>query len=160
VYLAAESGVRPTRTTFAMRLKSLYASNVPPVRSFEVQDLDDVVVLAGRNGVGKTRLLQAVISGFQNPSASPVRLVVEATNSQEGETWGKTVLDTADVKDAQKLTRALQQNRRRRNWTSSVVQFESDRAIQQVKPYKFGWDVTDPWEESVGWEQTMSGLRN
>jgi ABC-type cobalamin/Fe3+-siderophores transport system ATPase subunit len=143
-----------------MRLKSLYASNVPPVRAFEVQDLDDVVVLAGRNGVGKTRLLQAVISGFQHPSATPVRLVVEATNSQECEAWGKTVLDTADVKDAQKLTQTLQQTRRRRNWTSSVVHFESDRTIQQVKPYKFTWDVTDPWEEPVAWGQTMSGLRN
>jgi hypothetical protein len=37
-----------------MRINEITATNVPPVKSFFVAGLSDVVVLAGANGVGKT----------------------------------------------------------------------------------------------------------
>src|SRR6266496_1750521 len=144
-----------------MRLREIHASNVPPIKTFSVQDLADVVVFAGPNGVGKTRLVEAVLQAFQSPGAvRSVRLVIEATTEEEKKIWAKTELDTAVDDDARRLTLTLQRNRRRSTWQSSVIQFESDRSIQQVRPYQFSWEAPDPWEESIGWTMTFGRLRD
>jgi hypothetical protein len=44
-----------------VRIAGATITDTPPVRLFEVGQLSDVVVLAGPNGVGKTRLVQAII---------------------------------------------------------------------------------------------------
>jgi hypothetical protein len=54
----------------------------------------------------------------------------------------------------------MQQNRRRKNFRSSILNFDSDRSIQQIHPYQFSWATPDPWEEQVGWDFTLSSLRN
>lgn len=144
-----------------MRLKSIYTKNIPPVKLFNVDDLSDVIVIAGPNGVGKTRLIQGLLQYFQSPTSNPnIRLVLEATSDDERNDWGKTSLDTSLNEDAHKLTRTLQKARSRGNWKSSVLNFESDRTIQQINPFQFSWDFFDPWEESIGWNTTFSGLRD
>jgi len=132
---------------------------VPPVSRFEVNDLSDVVVLAGRNGVGKTRLIQAVVRFFRNPANNPnIRLVIEATSASEKQAWGQATIDTAKPAEAQRLLRTLQQSRRRASLRSSVLQFESDRSIRQIQPYAFTWDFADPWDENYGWDGTFGDL--
>lgn len=144
-----------------MRIAEIQGRNILPVRLFEVSRLADVIVLAGPNGVGKTRLLQALIQVFRSPTGNPnIRLRVEATAPTERAAWGKDMLDTSDPHDAQLLQTTLQANRRRANWKSSVIQFESDRTIQQIQPFSFTWDLGDPWEESFGWDGTFAGLRS
>lgn len=145
-----------------MRLRALRANNVPPIKTFEVSELSDVVVLAGPNGVGKTRLVDALIQSFKNPhNTNNIVLTIEASTKTERDEWGKEMLYTEDNNDATLLRNTLQQaNRRRVRWRSSVVQFESDRSIQKINPYAFQWDVGDPWEESIGWDQTFGGLKN
>jgi len=127
-----------------MRLRAIHAANVNPVKLFSVQDLSDVVVFAGPNGVGKTRLVETTLAAFQNPNSfravgpqPNLRLVIEATSPTEQQEWGKDMLDTTDSDDAQKLSRTLQKGRRRSNWQSSVLNFESDRTISKIQPYQF-----------------------
>jgi len=145
----------------ALRISSIEAQDVPPVRFFVAANLSDVVVLAGPNGEGKTRLLQSLIQLFRSPAGQRnIRLSIEATSDSERAAWGKAVLDTAIVADAQLLTQTLQATRRRANWKSSVIQFESDRTIQQIRPFSFTWEFGDPWEENYGWEGTFGGLRS
>lgn len=144
-----------------MRIAEVHATDILPVRRFDATELADVVVLAGPNGVGKTRLIDGVVSAFLNPLRSPkMRLVIEATSESEVAAWEQRSLNTAVAGDAQKLTRTLQQNRQRASWKSSVVQFESDRSIQQIQQYSFGWDYTDPFTENFGWDSTFAGLRS
>jgi predicted ATPase len=144
-----------------MRLSSISATNVPPVKLFEVGGLADTVVLAGRNGVGKTRLVQAIIQALRNPRAgAPVRFVVEATCPAERQAWKKDALSSDAPDDMRLLTLTLQGKRRRAKWRSSLLQFESDRSIQRVKPYAFSWNVGDPWEEDISWDQTFGLLRD
>lgn len=150
-----------------MRLRSVRAANVNPVKLFSVEDLSDVVVLAGPNGVGKTRLVDTILASFRNPNAfrgagaqPNLRLVIEANSPVEKKEWGKDLLDTADPGDAQKLIQTLQKGRRRSNWQSSVLNFESDRTILQIQPYQFTWDYQDPFEEGVGWDVGFSRLRD
>jgi AAA domain, putative AbiEii toxin, Type IV TA system len=144
-----------------MKLNLIEARDVPPVKQFFVDNLSNVVVLAGPNGVGKTRLIQGLLQAFQSSSSYPnIRFIIEATITSESEQWGKFSLDTALPEDAQKLMTTLQQNRRRTKWESSVIQFESNRTIQQIQPYSFNWDFTDPWEELVGWNYSFNELKN
>ena len=98
-----------------MRLKEIDATNIAPITRFAVEGLSDVVVLAGPNGVGKTRLIQSVLQAFQSPSAKSVRLVVEATCPRERDGWGKLTLDTRIPRDAECLTKTLKQSKRRAN---------------------------------------------
>jgi energy-coupling factor transporter ATP-binding protein EcfA2 len=142
-----------------MRLKSISANNIPPIWNFEASDLQDIVVLAGPNGVGKTRLTKAMLSAFQSSGAPNVRLIVEATCPREGADWGKPTLDTRNGPDARLLSATLQRSRKRVNWESSVIQFESDRSIQQLQPYNFSWDSTDPFEEGIGWNYGFNDLK-
>jgi len=157
--LAFGQGIR-TKKGARMRIREIAVSGVPPVRRFEVADLSDTVVLAGANGVGKTRLVEALIKYMSNPSGANMRIVIEATDKPEREQWGKEILDTSNPPDAQLFRKTLQQNKLRRNFRSSVLYFESDRSIQQVKPLTFSWDMPDPWKENVSWNYALSGLRN
>ena len=128
---------------------------------FAVQDLSDTIVLAGPNGVGKTRLIEHFLQHFQNPQAQDrMSMVIEATCKEELEKWGKDSLDTSSQEDAARLLQTLQANRYRRNWRSNVIYFESNRTIQKVQPYAFTWDIQDPDKESIGWNATFSGLQN
>jgi tRNA A37 threonylcarbamoyladenosine biosynthesis protein TsaE len=58
-----------------MRLSSLRAAQLAGLDLVEVSGLSDVVVLAGPNGVGKTRLLQSLITFFQEPEARPTHTI-------------------------------------------------------------------------------------
>lgn len=143
-----------------MRLSSINATSVLPVRRFEVDNLSDVVVIAGQNGVGKSRLVDGILNRFQNPHSYPnVRLLLEATSDEERRIWNQNNLDTTNPADIQKLAVTLQGNKSRTKWESSIIHFESDRTIAQIQPYQFNWDVIDPWGEMLGWNMTFGGLK-
>lgn len=143
-----------------MRIRSINAKDIPPLHRFVVQDLSDLIVLAGPNGVGKTRLIQHFLQYFQNPRVQDrMSMVLEATCKEESEKWGKGTLDTSRQEDALLVKQTLKENRRRRNWRSSVMYFESDRSIQKVQPYAFTWNIQDPDEENINWNSTFGGLR-
>jgi hypothetical protein len=143
-----------------MRLISLHLRNVPPVRRFDVAELSDIVVIAGPNGVGKTRLVQAVLDHLRGGGVNPdVGGVVRATCPEESDQWGKADLDLSIAEDMQKLHNTLAVGRRRRNWQSSLINFESDRTVRNLQPFPFSFDMADPSEEQVGWETTFTPLR-
>lgn len=144
-----------------MRIRSIAAKNVLPITEFCVDELADVVVIAGRNGVGKTRLIQTLVQAFREPrNYGNITLTVEATSNDERNEWAQSTLITSSGQDAQKLISTLQKNRRRTSWKSSVVQIESDRSMIQIYPYGFTWDSSDPWNEMISWDQGFSGLRS
>lgn len=144
-----------------MRLKSITAHNVLPIKSFQVDDLSSVVVLAGPNGVGKSRLIAWLLHFFQKlPSDTKNWIEVEATSEAEKLVWQKSLLDTRNPADVAKLKTTLQRKRHRYGYTSSLLHFESDRKISQVKPYNFSFDAPDPYTEVIGWNYGFSGLSN
>ena len=77
-----------------MRIKRISATDIPPVETFIADDLKDLVVIAGPNGVGKTRLIDGILDYFRmfqpnrrgwqvtNPS-----FIIEATDRSEHEDW-------------------------------------------------------------------------
>jgi ABC-type cobalamin/Fe3+-siderophores transport system ATPase subunit len=144
-----------------VRLTGIKANDVKPIEKFEVSELSDVVVFAGPNGVGKSRLVEQLLQHLQNPRPGNIAVTVEATTPKEKKIWGKDMLDTSKAEDGPLLQRALQQSRlKRKNFQSSILYFESDRSIQQVAPFQFTWDFPDPWEEQLDWNFGWSGLKN
>jgi len=144
-----------------MRLKKIEVKDILPVKRFCVDELSDIVVIAGPNGVGKTRLIDGLLAFMRKPQSNAnIHLVVEATCDEEREDWGIKVLNTTIPAEAQKLLATLQKTRRRTKWRSSIINFESDRSIQKIKPYAFTWNIPDPDEEEVEWQSTFVGLRN
>jgi len=144
-----------------MRIISIRANNIEPIKTLAVENLSDVVVFAGPNGVGKSRLIQWLLSFFQNlPSNSNQWVAIEATCEEERVAWGKSALDTRVAEDAQKFRQHLQQNRRRAGQVSSILNFESNRSITQIQPFAFTWDMADPFEEMIGWNFGFNALSN
>jgi len=144
-----------------MRVRAIKAKDIPPINVFDVDGLSDLVVIAGANGVGKTRLIEAFIGFFRNPSQNTnCQFIIESTEKPESDHWKKDILDTSIPQDSQLLQQTLQQNRLRRNFVSSILYFESDRSIQKIKPLSFTWDLPDPWKENIPWNFAFSGLRN
>lgn len=145
-----------------MRLIAFHAEAVQPIKLVEADSLSDVVVLAGPNGVGKSRFLQWLLNQFQNPAANAQNwIIVEATSETERSAWGKLFLDTRNAQDAGLLQQTLQRvGRKRADTKSSLLNFESDRKITNIQPYQFSWDYADPFLEDVGWNYGFNTLSN
>ncbi|MDE0421609.1 MAG: ATP-binding protein [Gammaproteobacteria bacterium] len=143
-----------------MRIARIAARDIAPVQRFEIEGISDLVVIAGPNGVGKTRLIDGLLGFFRNAKGDNPSFTIEATSPAETEAWGKTALETTKPEDSQKLRTLLRQNQRRRNFTSGVLYYESNRSIQNVKAMSFEFDYPDPWEEAVSWDLPFSGLVN
>ena len=143
-----------------MRIRSINASNVLPVKQFQVGDLSDLVVIAGPNGVGKTRLVSGLLAHFRNKGSQQVSFEIEATDETERTAWGKSALNTSIRDDADRLRTLLQQNKSRRNFKNSVLYYESSRSIHNVQPLAFQFEFSDPYEEQIGWDVSFNGLAN
>lgn len=136
-----------------MRITDIEIKDTPPIQHIEVNDLSNVVVFGGPNGIGKTRLLYTLIEFLKNPNPTPnIHLQIEATSPEEEEIWKKTNLDTSDVNDCQLLRNVIQRPRRRNNMKSAALYFDSNRNIQQIKPFVFSFDIPDPDAEDVSWD--------
>lgn len=137
-----------------MKLDAITIKGRPPIRHFEAAGLSNVVVIAGPNGVGKTRLLEALLQTLRNPQADPTnaRLIVSATSEDEQNEWGTSSLDSRDPAQAAILTRTLQRRQRRGNWKSSAFHFDSLRQFAQIQPLRWDWNFADPTAEEIGWD--------
>ena len=91
-----------------MKIHAIDVTDLPPVRRFSVDELSDIVVIAGPNGVGKSRLIDGLLRKFQkvNP-APPARIVIRATTQVERKDWGKEQLDTSVPADTELLSHTL-----------------------------------------------------
>lgn len=144
-----------------MRFQSISVADVPPVARFDVDGLADVIVIAGPNGVGKTRLLERLLGLLRaSGGEGTASCVIRATCSEEWQPWGKREVDLSDPDDLTLFRETLTATRRRRNWKSSIVNFESDRSLRNVAPYAFTFEMEDPEEEGIGWDYTFGYFRD
>ena len=148
-----------------MKIKKITATDIPPIKNFMADDLKDLVVIAGPNGVGKTRLVNGMLNSLRSPGPSrrgkhltKLNFIIEATDLSEQDAWGKTELDTTISNQLSRLEGFFKEDRKRRNFRSSVLYYESDRTIKQVQPFSPAFDIPDPWEQVVSWTSAMGGL--
>ena len=136
-----------------MQISDVAVKKKPPVRNFEASNLSSVVVLAGPNGIGKTRLIQEIIDLLRSPRIDQsVNVKIRATSQSEIKEWGKNTLSTLDESDLRKLVTHLQRKRKRGGWTSSVVYLDSFRTFEKIKPFQWSWEFGDPFDEEINWD--------
>ena len=111
-----------------MKIKKITATEIPPIKNFMADDLKDLVVIAGPNGVGKTRLVDGILNYFRQGGKSGRKghmdnpcFIIEATDKSERAAWGTSELDTSNPEQAVALSNLLRQNRRRRNFRNSIL---------------------------------------
>lgn len=144
-----------------MRIEAFTVMDQAGLDRVEVSGLSDVVVVAGPNGVGKTRLIQGLIQYFRGPSVrADIRVEVSATSESERKAWKKSRLDTSVAAEVDALRITLQKPQRRNQYRSTVLNFDSDRSITQVKPFTFSWDIADPFQEDITWDFSYRYLRD
>lgn len=144
-----------------MRLESFSIKDRAPIHHFAADGLADTVVIAGPNGVGKTRAINELLAYFQNlQSGNQIVLGVAATNENERTQWQQDRLLTSNAADLQKLRQYLQRNQKRGKWQGSVIHFDSSRIFDQVSGFAWNWDFPNPDEESIGWNYLFGQLRN
>lgn len=143
-----------------MRITEISVKGNLPIQNFSVSELESVVLIAGPNGIGKTRLIQGIIQYLRNAQVNPnFQIDIQATSNEERAAWrGRETLRGTDANDLSLLRQTLQQNRRRRNFKSSILYYESNRQITTVKPMQFAWEYADPWEEQLGWDYSFNTL--
>ncbi|KZB62881.1 hypothetical protein AUP42_02160 [Thalassospira lucentensis] len=138
-----------------MRISSIKVENQPPINLFEVDNLSDLVVVAGPNGVGKTRLITSLLAAFRG-SSTGIKMTIEATSKEEEKTLGGKSISTPEGQ--QRLISLLKANKFRRNYKSGVLYFESGRSIKNVNALSFAFEFDDPYDEIVSWDFPMQGL--
>jgi adenylate kinase family enzyme len=144
-----------------MRLIELFARNMKPIKLAHIQGMSDTVVIAGPNGVGKTRLVAGLLNHIQHSQNDPnFAIKLRATNETEKSEWNKEELDTRNSGDLSLLSSTIRKQRRRANFTSSFLNFESNRTIQQVQPFNWDWNFGDPFMEEIGWNVGFTNMTN
>jgi predicted ATPase len=144
-----------------MRIRSFEVKKVGPIKLVNVDELADVVVIAGPNGVGKTNIGNAILQLARNPIPNPnTSFMIEATDIGERSQWGKSILNSMDSGDANILKRHLQRSQRRKGYKGSFLNFDSDRAIRNVQTYNFTWNIGNLYTEDLGWDFGFSPLSN
>ena len=69
-----------------MKIKSIKLTDHKPIKNIQIDNLGDVVIIAGANGAGKTRLKHAIVESIQS---NPIMdLIIEATRKEEADPKG------------------------------------------------------------------------
>ena len=120
-----------------MKIESLNIRDYPPIKSLKIEEMGNMVIIAGANGSGKTRLKDAIVGTLQGSSL--MGLTIKATREEEKSDF---VNDNASLNvnqgEPNDALRKYMVSRRfgRGNYVGSLLQIDSQRHIQpfQIKP--------------------------
>lgn len=128
-----------------MRIKSFKIIDHKPIKNLEISNLGDIVIIAGANGAGKTRLKEAIVTTLQgNPLVS---MTIEATRKEEEDPkyFGNSELHILQNQKSQVLTNYINSRKYGSGrYVGSLVQIDSNRSIQSLTYNKVNWLGGDP----------------
>lgn len=131
-----------------MKIVSLEIKDFAPIKSLKIDEMGDVVIIAGANGSGKSRLKDAIVGALQGGGQMSLTLI--ATRDKEREDFGGGEISTTQGQNNSALTTYIQ-NRRygRGQYVGSLVQIDSRRNIQSIQYNPVKWQVTDPDDQET-----------
>ncbi|NQT63987.1 MAG: AAA family ATPase [Candidatus Marinimicrobia bacterium] len=128
-----------------MKIKSFKITDFKPITNMSIDNLGSVVIIAGANGSGKTRLKAAIVSTLQGNASMDI--TIEATRpEEEAEKYfnGKTI----EVKKGQPNNILNNYINSRKygsgRYVGSLVQIDSNRSIQTLRYSAVNWLGGDP----------------
>ena len=133
-----------------MKLKSISVKDYPPLKHFETGELGEIVIIAGANGSGKTRLKDAIIQSFQQPKNPKIGITIQATREKEESlVWGSEELVINPGERNNNLHKYMATRTRGGTYTGSVIQIASDRSVQPIQFKSIAWETPDPDDEEL-----------
>lgn len=142
-----------------MRIKELHLKNWMVVREASFQELSDFVVIAGPNGVGKTKIKEAIVHIFQNNGNPPAgsKVILEATNEDERAAWGGTEVTLPQSS----FWTFFARNNKRLKTKSRLIQIDSNRIVESVNFQQLTFQsIGDPEHEEVGFNYGFNNVRD
>lgn len=131
-----------------MKITSLEIKDYPPIKNLKMEGLGDIVIIAGANGSGKSRLKEAIVSTLQGSNQMSISLL--ATRDKEREDFGSETLTTTQGTQNPTLAEYMRKRRfGRGQYVGSLVQIDSQRNIQTTQYQQVSWQVSDPDENET-----------
>lgn len=132
-----------------MRIKSIKAENIPPIRNIQIDQLGHVVIIAGANGSGKTKLKDAITQTFNNPNSPLLDLKIEATRPEEREQWGANDIDVVRGTPNQTFVNYMNTRVGGGYYVGTAIQIDSERTIINPQYPTLNLTVPDPDESEI-----------
>lgn len=134
-----------------MKISSLKLIDFKPIKNVEIDNLGDVVIIAGANGSGKTRLKQAIVHSIQgNPIMD---LTIQATRKDEAEKYFNGQKIKLVTRQQNQLFKKYINSRKygQGKYVGSVVQIDSKRTLETISYNQISYQVTDPDDVDTPW---------
>lgn len=132
-----------------MRIDSLRAVDVPPIREFGATALSGIVILAGANGSGKTRLKEALLGTLRNPKRPLLALTLAATRPQEETQWGAAQLTVAVGQPSDILKAYMATRTSGGTYVGTLIQIDSSRTVQPISFTPLNLSTPDPDDAEI-----------
>ncbi len=114
-----------------MRIKQLDIKKYQVIREVLLENLSDFVVIAGPNGVGKTKIKDSICHIFQNQGNPPPNssVILQATNEEELTNWGSPEITLPNTSFWSNFSR----RRKKINTSSRLIHIDSGRQIETIQ---------------------------
>ena len=142
-----------------MRIKELKIRNWEVVREADLEELSDLVVIAGPNGVGKTKIKNAIVHIFQHSGNPPAgsSVILEATNNTERKTWGVNEFSLPQ----QSFWSFFATNNKRLKSKSRLIQIDSNRSVESIQFQQLTFNqIGDPENEDIAYNYGFNNVKN
>ncbi len=143
-----------------MRLQSFGVQNFAPIRNFEIDNLDSVVVIAGANGSGKTRLKEALIQTFRNHNHPNVSMTLKATRDREMEAWGGHELTINPGQNSPPFAVYMNSRVSGGRYVGTAIHIDSDRSVAPIKWQPLNLSTPDPDEAETQLNYYLSPFKD
>lgn len=142
-----------------MRIKSIKLTDHKPIKNIEIDNLGDVVIIAGANGAGKTRLKHAIVASIQeNPIMD---LTIEATRKEEADPkyFNAESINLTKATPNPIFTQYINSRKYGQGkYVGSLVQVDSKRNLETLKYNQISYLVTDPDDVDTPWNWGYSSF--
>jgi len=128
-----------------VKITEIELKDYAPIKYLKLDKLGNVVIIAGANGAGKTRIKSAIVSTFQSGKPQ-LNMKIKATKREEVEKYFKGQELHVTVGTVNQVLKDYIQTRKYTSsqYVGSVVQIDSNRNIQSTGFAPVNWLGGDP----------------
>lgn len=143
-----------------MRIERITLTDYPPIKNIDIHISANLVIVAGANGSGKTRLKEAIIYSFGTAHESQVSLLLRTTTPDEESILGQKYLEIHQGKISDTLRNYLQTRTGKNAFSGSIIQIESNRTVRSVQFQSITSTTPDPDEQGLDYSLYLDNLSN
>jgi len=134
-----------------MKITKIQAKDIGPIKNFEIENLGEVIIVAGANGSGKTSLKNAIIQSFQNPANPQVSFALLPTRPKKEEllTGDGEGLEITKGSNSAPLEQYMQTRVARGRYVGAPIHFDDSRVFKEFKVPPLSFNQLDPDDEET-----------